>query len=144
MGGGAATQSGGLAGDAATAGGFLRPPAAEARTTSVASSEPSGPKAEQIRLALRVILHLSRIGRPWPDEIARPESTQQGIADALQVTQGAISKVLHQLAAVEVVGHSRRHVRGQDRRVHAYFVTVKGEELARRYQEKYGDQPPPL
>lgn len=127
--------------NASTAGGFLHPPAAV--TATVASSEPSGANAEQIRLALRVILHLSRIGRPLPDDIARPESTQRGVADSLRTTQGAISKVLHRLSAVDVVGHSRGHVRGQDRRVHTYYVTAKGEELARRYREKYGDALPP-
>ena len=127
--------------NASTAGGFLHPPAAD--TATVTSSEPSGANAEQVRLALRVILHLSRVGRPWPDDIARPESTQRGVAESLHATQGAISKVLHRLSAVDVVGHSRRHVQGQDRRVHTYYVTVKGEELAKRYRAKYGDALPP-
>ncbi len=108
----------------------------------MAISGPSAAKAEQIRLALRVVLHLSHIGRPSPDDIARPESTQLGIVAALQTSQGAVSKVLRRLAAADVVGHSRQHVRGQDRRVQAYFVTAKGEELARRYREKHGYQPP--
>lgn len=132
-----------MAGDASAPGGFLLPHASGTLTTTAAISGPSAAKAEQIRLALRVILHLSHLGRPWPDAIARPESTQLGIAAALQASQGAVSKVLRRLAAVDVVEHSRQHVRGQDRRVQAYFVTAKGEELARRYREKHGSTPPP-
>lgn len=99
--------------------------------------------AEQIQLALRVLLLLSRIGRPSPDDIARPESTQQGIADTLHATQGAVSKVLQRLSAADVVRHTSLRVRGRTRRVRVYFVTVRGGDLAKRYREKHGDTVPP-
>ncbi len=74
--------------------------------------------------------------------MARPESTQQGIASALSVTQGAVSKILGPLVAAEVVRKERRHVRGQNRRVKTYFLTVRGDRLAEQIKARFGTSPP--
>jgi DNA-binding MarR family transcriptional regulator len=98
---------------------------------------PSGPNEDRVRLSLRILAHLARVGPLGSDEVASPESTQQGIARALSVTQGAVSKILGPLVAAEVIRRERRHVRGKDRRVKVYFLTVRGDELAKKVQEKF-------
>ena len=97
-----------------------------------------GPNAESVRLALRVVVQLDRLGPPGPDGTAGPEATQDGLAESLGVTQGAVSKVLARLVAVEVVSHERRHVRGRDRRVRVYFLSREGEGLAHEIERRFG------
>ncbi len=118
-----------------------RPP-----STNIGAAEqpvpPTGGRATwalpaDIRLSLRIIAHLAQVGPPGSDDVARPESTQQGIARALSVTQGAVSKILVPLVAVEFVRRERRHVRGQSRRVNVYFLTVRGDSLAKEVLAKF-------
>lgn len=97
-----------------------------------------GSGGERVRLALRIVVHLHQFGSPSPDGEARPESTQEGVALALSVTQGAVSKVLARLAAADVVGTERRHVRGRVRRVRMYFLRPRGEELAGQIEQRFG------
>lgn len=89
-------------------------------------------RREQVRLSLRIVIHLFWFGPQRPDDIAQPGATQQGLADALGATQGAVSKVLRRLVAANVVRSDRRHVRGRDRRVRAYSLSPRGEALARQ------------
>jgi DNA-binding MarR family transcriptional regulator len=96
-----------------------------------------GSNEERIRLSLRIVVLLGRIGPPGEDGVAKPEATQQGIAAVLGVTQGAVSKVLRRLVAAEVVRQERHHVRGQDRRVRIYFLTRRGEGLEREIRERF-------
>ena len=79
--------------------------------------QPMGLRDQRVRLALRIVVRLHRVGVPGPDGEARPESTQECVALALSVTQGAVSKVLARLVAVDVVGVESRHVRGRVRLV---------------------------
>ena len=107
-------------------------------------SVPSGPpnsKDAAVRLSLRLVVQLSRWGPPADGGVARPESTQQGLAQDLSATQGAVSKVLARLVAAEMVRPERRHVRGVDRRVRAYYLTARGEALAREVRERFGLPP---
>jgi len=104
---------------------------------SVVSGEP-GSKEDEVRLSLRIVIHLDQTGPPGDGGVAKRESTQQGMAQVLSVTQGAVSKVLSRLVAAEVVRHERHHVRGEDRRVRVYFLTARGEELAREIQYRFG------
>lgn len=108
--------------------------------TSVTKGPP-GSIEDSVRLSLRIVIQLGRIGPPGDNGDARSESTQQGLAQALSVTQGAVSKVLSRLVAAEVVGHERHHVLGLDRRVQVYFLTRRGEELAREIRERFGLAP---
>jgi DNA-binding MarR family transcriptional regulator len=100
---------------------------------------PLDPRSEQVRLALRVVLHLARTGVLETGETVHAESTQQGMAASLNATQGAVSKVLQRLVAAEVVKHDRHHVWGQGRRMRAYSLTARGAELARRYRAQPSD-----
>jgi CRP-like cAMP-binding protein len=99
---------------------------------------PPGPRTDQVRLSLRIVIHLDRVGPPNEDGAARPESTQQGMAETLQTTQGAVSKVLRRLVAVDVVRQQRHHVRGVDRRVRVYFLSPRGAELAQAIRQRFG------
>jgi len=114
------------------------PPSVDGRLSAV--------NAESVRLALRVVVQLDRLGPPGPDGSARPEATQGGLAVALGVTQGAVSKVLARLAAVDIVAQERRHVRGRDRRVRVYYLSREGVGLAREIELHFGlrsPRPPP-
>lgn len=118
------------------------PPYGTGTTSSIAIARtevgtPVTSKSEQIRLALRVVVHLARTGPLEPGVIAPQGSTQQGIATSLQVTQGAVSKVLRRLVAADVVRHERHHVNGEDRRMQAYSLTARGSTLARQYRERF-------
>jgi hypothetical protein len=110
------------------------PPSVDARLT--------GANADSVRLALRVVVQLDRLGPPGPDGSARPEATQDGLASNLGVTQGAVSKVLARLVAAEVVRQERRHVHGVDRRVRVYYLTPQGEGLALEIRQRFGLGPP--
>jgi len=103
----------------------------------------TGANAESVRLALRVVVQLDRLGLPGPDGTARPEATQDGLAGTLGVTQGAVSKVLARLIAVNVVAQERRHVRGRGRRVRVYYLSREGVGLAREIEQRFGLLPPP-
>ncbi|HYA57296.1 MAG TPA: hypothetical protein VEH57_02380 [Thermoplasmata archaeon] len=104
----------------------------------VSSATPPGTSDERVRLALRVVVYLDRLGPPNNGGTAAPESTQQGLASALSTTQGAVSKVLSRLVAASVVHQERCHVRGRDRRVRIYYLTASGTELAREIEERFG------
>jgi len=108
--------------------------------TLVAEAFP-GLRSERVRLSLRLVVQLSRVGPPGPDGEARRESTQEGLAQALSATQGAVSKVLRPLVAADVVHRERYHVQGMHRRVRVYFLTRQGEALAREIRERFGLSP---
>jgi len=105
------------------------------------ASVPTGPPdsfEERVRLSMRVVVLLDRWGPPGDNGSARRETTQQGLAETLSVTQGALSKVLNRLRAAEVVVADRRHVNGVDRRVRVYSLTRDGERMAREVRERFG------
>jgi DNA-binding MarR family transcriptional regulator len=89
-----------------------------------------------------VILHLSRLGRIGPDDIAPIGFTQEGIAAALNVRQGTLVKVLQRLKAAEVLTVDRRHVSGVDRRRYVYRLTALGESVARDLRHPTATAPP--
>ena len=96
------------------------------------------PSPEAVRLGLRIVVQLSRVGPPREDGTARSESTQQGLAEALSVTQSAVSKILSRLVAAEVARAEHRHIPGRSRRVRAYVLTRLGENLAREIEDRLG------
>lgn len=108
-------------------------------------SVPVGPPdsfEERVRLSIRVVVLLDRWGPAGHNGSARREMTQQGLAETLSVTQGALSKVLSRLLAADVVVADRRHVKGVDRRVRVYSLTRDGEAMAREIRERFGLPPP--
>jgi len=95
-------------------------------------------RRDRVRLSIRVISFLARVGPLPSDDVARPESTQRGIARGLGTTIGAVSKVLSLLVEAQIVRRERRHVRGQVRRVRVYFLTVQGDRMAQEIVTKLG------
>jgi hypothetical protein len=93
---------------------------------------------ERVRLSIKVVVLLDHWGPPDDNGSARREMTQQGLAETLSVTQGAISKVLNRLVAADVVRADRRHVAGLARRVRVYSLTRDGETLAREIRSQFG------
>ena len=98
----------------------------------------SNPLGDQVRLSLKLVVLLDRWGSPGDNGSAPREMTQQGLAEALSVTQGALSKVLGRLAAADMVIAERRHVRGIARRIHVYSLTRDGRAIAREIRERFG------
>ena len=94
---------------------------------------------DQVRLSMRIIMHLTPAQGHGETSSAGPESTQGGMATALCVTQGAVSKILARLIAVGVVRDESHHVRGKLRRMRVYFLTYKGELLARDVIRRFGE-----
>ena len=111
-------------------------PAWEPPPSVAARSPPS--HQETVRLSLRLVVQLGRWRLPPDGGTARWESTQQGLAQSLSVTQGAVSKVLARLVAAEVVRQERRHVHGVDRRVRVYYLSPQGEGLALEIRQRFG------
>jgi len=87
------------------------------------------PRAANVALASRVIIHLGSLGRLGNDEIARVGYTQRGMASALGAGQGGIAKVLSRLEAADVVVVDRRHVAGERNRLKVYRLTALGESV---------------
>jgi DNA-binding MarR family transcriptional regulator len=87
--------------------------------------------ADLARLSERVLIQLARLGRIEADAPARRERTQQGLAEAVNSNQSAVSKVLRRLVAAEVLAEDRRHIIGSGQRMKAYSLTRRGELLAR-------------
>lgn len=115
-----------------------RPPARDPRVAAEGDRAGGLEFEAESRLALRTILLLRRAGPPDPYGLGRPEMTQRGLAVALAVSQGAISKLLRRLEAADVVARLRCHVPGERRRVWCYGLTLRGSELAGRYFRRAG------
>jgi hypothetical protein len=87
---------------------------------------------EGIGLAARVILHLSELRRPGPNDVAGVEGTQQGMVAAFDVRQSSLVKVLKALLAGDVVAVEHRFVGGgANRRMQVYYLTPVGVSAAR-------------
>lgn len=123
------------------------PPSNEDRGPSSSSSEIFRPD-ESVTLrrgiskgastAGRVILHLASLGRLGNDEVARVGFTQRGMAEALEVRQGTLAKVVSRLEAAGVVEVDRRHVSGEPRRLKVYRLTGLGESVAKDIRRQRG------
>ena len=95
--------------------------------------EPAHPevKPESLRTSQRIVIHLAGLGSLSADEVAPLGFSQRGIAEALSVSQNALTNVLRRLVAGGVLTEDVRHVRGQPRRLKVYRLTGRGEALAR-------------
>ncbi|MCI4372384.1 MAG: hypothetical protein L3K02_01880 [Thermoplasmata archaeon] len=99
---------------------------------------------EGIGLAARVILHLSQLNRMGPNDVARLDSTQQGMVTAFGVRQSSLGRVLQHLLAGEVVTVERRFVADANRRMKVYRLTALGESTARTLGRRRAEPPPPV
>lgn len=88
-------------------------------------------EAPTLRIAQRVVLHLARLGRFGPDEVAPPGATQGGMSEALGVRQSSLTKVLARLVAGGALEESTGHVQGAPRRLKIYRLSSLGEAIAR-------------
>jgi DNA-binding MarR family transcriptional regulator len=89
------------------------------------------------RLSERILVHLYWFARSTGESVARPEASQQGMAERLGATQTSLSKALARLQAAGLVEASLAHVPGFPRRVKCYRLTAAGEALARRVQPNW-------
>jgi len=110
------------------------PPSVAARTPET--------RREAVRLSLRILVELHRWRVPPDGGTASWQSTQQGLAQELAASQGAVSKVLARLVAANIVRAERRHVHGLERRVRVYSLTPQGEGLALEIRQRFGLGPP--
>jgi DNA-binding transcriptional ArsR family regulator len=101
------------------------------------STDP-GPTDTQLRTSIRVLLHIARQGRVGPEETALASLTQDGMARALGLSQGAISNALGRLVDGGVLEVELCHVRKRMIRVKVYGLTTRGEELVRRLRTRFG------
>ncbi len=72
----------------------------------------------------------------------RPEATQNGMAQSLSTSQGAISWILTRLLAAGAVRSQLSHVSGLGRRVRVYALTRRGELLAQEINSKTATETP--
>jgi len=107
---------------------------------------PVGPRPDPDGLATsqRVVLHLARLGRIRPDEVAPPGATQAGMTEALGVRQSSLTKVLARLVAGGALSEGRGHVQGAPRRLKVYRLTALGEAIARDLRRPPPGAPPML
>ncbi len=104
-----------------------------------------GPRAnDPLGLAYRILLHIARQGRYGPDEVPPRALSQAGIVEALGVTQGAIVGALQEFVAAEILSVERDHVRGTDRRVKVYRLTLEGERLVHELRRRQVVAAPPV
>jgi DNA-binding MarR family transcriptional regulator len=89
-----------------------------------------------LKTSQRLLLHVARQGSAGPSEVAPRTLCQAGMVEALGVSQGALTGVLRRLVAAGVLGVSREHVRGIDRRVQVYRLTPAGTQLAREVRAR--------
>ncbi|MCI4361403.1 MAG: PKD domain-containing protein, partial [Thermoplasmata archaeon] len=107
---------------------------------AAASSRPGG--EDSLRLSERILVHLYWYGRPTSDGVARPDSSQAGMARRLGVAQNALSKSLARLIDSGAVHVELRHVPGASRRLKTYSLSQRGEAVARSIRAEPERRPP--
>ena len=101
------------------------------RTEPPPSPAPAQPPTDSRSISREIVLHLYRLGRVLPDELATSSRTQRGLGEELGVPQNVLSNVVRRLEAAGVLTSRVEHVQGRDRRVKVYYLTTAGERLAR-------------
>jgi DNA-binding MarR family transcriptional regulator len=92
---------------------------------------------EPVRLSQRILIHLAREGAGAPEGTVSHSLCQQGIAESLGITQGAMAGVLRRLVVGGAVVCERAHVEGHDRRLNVYRLAPRGQEIVRRLLKEY-------
>lgn len=100
-----------------------------------------GDPDEGIGLAARIVLHLAKLKRLGPNDVALLVYTQQGMVTALHVPQGSVVRALQPLLAAYVVAAEKRFVTDANRRMKVYVLTALGETAARHLQHPKTESP---
>ncbi|MCI4358539.1 MAG: hypothetical protein L3J95_02445 [Thermoplasmata archaeon] len=106
-----------------------RPPTAGDKDTE--------PTPQELRISIRILLHIGRQGRFGPEEVPPPALSQAGMAKALGASQGAVSNTLGRLVVGNILSVERAHVQGRMMRLKVYRLTPAGEELVRRLRLRF-------
>jgi DNA-binding MarR family transcriptional regulator len=117
--------------------GLVGRPEAPDLAAGVAPASGGVPPDDPLRLSQRILLHLARFGAP-PGElpIAPIESTQLGMMQAFGAGQSAIANALRRLSAAGAVASESRHVAGHPRRLRSYYLTPRGQHIARELRRR--------
>ncbi|MCI4360044.1 MAG: MarR family winged helix-turn-helix transcriptional regulator [Thermoplasmata archaeon] len=111
----------------------------------MASNPPADqPRADELGTSYRVLMHLARQGRYGPDEVPPKGFSQAGMVEALGLTQGALVGILQRFVAAGVLSVERSHVRGVDRRVKVYRLTLQGESVVQEIRRRQAPAPGPF
>ncbi len=92
-------------------------------------------EGEEITVACRILLHLSRIPHPQEKYVGRRDRTQEGIADALGISRGHAAVELKKLERRKLVKVDKAHVPGAKTNKNVYSLTVLGEIEAKFMKE---------
>jgi len=87
----------------------------------------------------RVLLHLLDFVK-WRDEIEVPSKiTQQGISRGVGIKKKHVPRSLRAMIEKDLISERTTHVTGKTQRMKTYFLTLKGEEKARRLRSHVKD-----
>ncbi len=99
-------------------------------TNSNKSSNNSG-----FKISDKILIHLLKQGNLYMLEIAPISFTQIGMADSLGVKQNVLTNTLKRLENRGLIRVDVKHVKGKGRRMKTYYLTEKGEAVARELQQ---------
>jgi hypothetical protein len=108
----------------------------EAVSAEPAPASTLAPPGEVLRTSQRVLLHLAGQGILGPYDVANPGLTQAGIGAALGVRQNGLTNVMRRLTDAGLLESELRHVQGQPRRLKVYWLTPRGQILARELRQR--------
>ena len=87
----------------------------------------------------RILLHLLDFVK-WRNEVEVPSNiTQQGISRAVGIKKKHVPRSLRAMIEKDLISERTTHVKGKTQRMKTYFLTVKGEEKARRLRNHVKD-----
>jgi DNA-binding MarR family transcriptional regulator len=87
----------------------------------------------------RILLHLLDFVK-WRNEVEVPSNiTQQGISRGVGIKKKHVPRSLKAMIEKDLISERTTHVKGKTQRMKTYFLTVKGEEKARRLRNHVKD-----
>jgi PKD repeat protein len=120
--------------------GPLPPQPQEPASAAPAPTSTAPTSGEVLRTSQRVLVHLAGQGIPGAYDVARPGLTQAGMGAALGVRQNGLTNVLRRLTDAGLLESELRHVQGQPRRLKVYWLTPRGQILARELRQRRTSQ----
>ncbi len=89
-----------------------------------------GDELRRISSENRVLVHLHGFQAFSGDVVVPFETTQKGIAEAVDVRLTHVSRLLSSLSGKGLITSKKAHVQGFSKRVNSYFLTQKGQQKA--------------